>query len=331
METVPIEVRLKGSLKGPSGLYPHEVLMLSYAPGFTTASRKFQGFWWYQYGVSDPHALLTDLAARGFLTPGTAEQAVEAQTVATLKEFLRAHKLIVSGRKSSLVQRVMTSISADSLDKQFPERYYMLTPTGEDALKLSPQIPYIHHHPNIITLNIFTVDTAIVAYSGRWRDGVWRHLNEQLVLEAVAGNWGHFRNCRLFMAKFIAEESRYLEALTLLADVVYFDLTGMGNKFSLEHLDITAEFLFPYERSLATLSPGVVSMIFNWARIEHLDDAGLQQLLQDRIVMLGSPLRLFTTEQIVSIVFLERDQKLKELTALYTQAEKAFVDTYRIS
>jgi hypothetical protein len=72
-------------------------------------------------------------------------------------------------------------------------------------------------------------------------------------------------------------------------------------------------------------------MIFNWARIEHLDDADLRQLLHDQILMMGSPLRLFTTEQIVSIVFLERDQKLKELTALYAQAEKAFMETYRIS
>ncbi|WP_156045366.1 MULTISPECIES: SAP domain-containing protein [Actinomycetes] len=304
--------------------------MLSYASRFTTASRKFQGFWWYQYGVSDPHALLTDLAARGFLTIGTVEQTVEVQTVATLKEVLRAHQLMVTGPKSSLVQRVITSISANSLGNQFAERYYILTPAGEDALNSSPQIPYIHHHPDIVTLNIFTVDTAVCFYSDHWRDGIWRHLNEQLVVEAVAGKWGHFRNCRLCMAKFVAEESRYLEALISLADVVYFDLSGMGNNFSLEHLDVTADFLFPYERSIATLAPGVVSMIFDWARKEHLDDAELRQLLYDRIVLMGSPLRLFTAEQIVSIVFLERDRTIKELTAIYTQAEQAFLDTYRI-
>lgn len=304
--------------------------MLSYASRFTTASRKFQGFWWYQYGVSDPRALLTDLAARGFLTIGPVEQTVEVQTVATLKEVLRAHQLMVTGPKSSLVQRIITSISADSLDKKFPERYYTLTVSGTNALISSPQIPYIHHHPDVITLNIFTVDTAVCVYSDHWRDGIWRHLNEQLVMEAIAGNWGHFRNFRLCMAKFFAEESRYLEALISLGDVVYFDLCGMGNNFSLEHLDVTAEFLFPYERSLATLAPGIVSLIFDWARKAHLDDAELRQLFYDRIVLMGSPLRLFTAEQIVSIVFLERDRTIKELTAIYTQAERVFVDTYRI-
>lgn len=142
MEIVPIEVRFECRPTGPAGLHPHEVLMLSYAPRFTTASRSFQGFWWYQYGVRDPHALLTDLAARGFLSTGTVEQTVKAQTVATLKELLRAHQLMVTGSKSSLMQRVLTSISADSLNRQFPERYYSLTTTGTDALISSPQIPY---------------------------------------------------------------------------------------------------------------------------------------------------------------------------------------------
>lgn len=116
------------------GLHPHELLMLSYAPSFYTEEQNFQQFWWYQYGVRDPRALLASLTDRGFIQVGGLEQAVSRQTAAALKQLLRENDLKVSGKKSELVDRVLTSVPHDVVSAAFPQRSYMLTVAGTEAL-----------------------------------------------------------------------------------------------------------------------------------------------------------------------------------------------------
>lgn len=66
-EPEPVEKRIKSLNPGPSGLYPHEILMLHYAQGYKTSIQEFQGFWRYKYGVRDPKGVLTSLMQRGYL------------------------------------------------------------------------------------------------------------------------------------------------------------------------------------------------------------------------------------------------------------------------
>ena len=47
-DPIPVQKRIRGMAPGPSGLYPHEVLMLSYAERFPVRGAEFQGFWGYQ-------------------------------------------------------------------------------------------------------------------------------------------------------------------------------------------------------------------------------------------------------------------------------------------
>lgn len=69
-EPEPVEKRIKSLNPGPSGLYPHEILMLHYAQGYKTSIQEFQGFWRYKYGVRDPKGVLTSLMQRGYLKTG---------------------------------------------------------------------------------------------------------------------------------------------------------------------------------------------------------------------------------------------------------------------
>ena len=50
---LPIEKRIKGKKPECDGLYPHEVLVLSYASKYFDKENDFQGFWWYKYGIRD--------------------------------------------------------------------------------------------------------------------------------------------------------------------------------------------------------------------------------------------------------------------------------------
>jgi SAP domain len=330
-EAVPVESRIRSIRPDRWGLYPHEILMLSYAPSCSSTGQQFEGFWRYRYGVADPGAVLTSLAGRGFLGLGGVEQAAGRQTAATLKKVLAEHGLRVSGKKAELVARVLDSVPPDELSRRFPERLYVLTETGQAALEAGGHIPYIHRHPDLDGLDIFSLTELLDAHPGRpYRDVIWGHLNEQSLRHAQASDWGLYRNTRFGMAQFLAEEGKFREALALMAEVEYYDLSGMGNGFRMEHLPVHAEYLFPYERSLAKSAPGIIDLIFDWADQAGLSDDELRDLLLERLRLLDSPLRLFTAEECAKVVFLERDRDTPALTALYARAEPRFRVTYRL-
>src|SRR5690625_3623368 len=109
-ETIPAEKRIQGIKHTPEGLYPHEILLLHYAPSYYIDEESFQGFWWYKYGVRDVKQSLSSLLDRGYLEVGSLQSAIEKETVATLKDILRENNLKVSGKKAELVQRLLDEV-----------------------------------------------------------------------------------------------------------------------------------------------------------------------------------------------------------------------------
>ena len=329
-DVVPVEARTRSAQLDRGGLYPHEILMLSYAHLYHSTEHEFPGFWWYRYGVRAPGSVLASLADRGFLDLGGIEQTVGRHTVAALKQVLVEHDLKVSGKKAELIQRVLGSVPQDALSQLYPERFYVLTQSGRDALEASEHIPYIHQN-QLEGLDIFSLTTMVNAHPGRsYRDLLWGYLNEQSMVHAQASDWGLYRNTRFAMAEFLVEENKLLDALGMMAEVVYYDVSGMGNSFSMRHLDVTAQNLFPYERSLAKTAPGIITRIFEWKDRAGLSDEELRTLVLQRLARLNSPLRLFTADECADIVFLEFAENKQTLTALYGRAEQLFRATYRV-
>ncbi|GEK92142.1 hypothetical protein [Alkalibacterium kapii] len=70
-KVIPIKKRLKKMKPNTTGLYPHEILLLSYAPDYYTKTNKFPPFWWYRYGIKDVDKLLKSLRKKGFLKIGS--------------------------------------------------------------------------------------------------------------------------------------------------------------------------------------------------------------------------------------------------------------------
>ncbi len=123
----PVEDRIKTMKANEAGLYPHEVLLLSYAPRYCTTGNAYPGFWWYHYGVKDLDAKLRSLLERGFLEVGSLRAALERETVAGLKELLKANQLKVSGKKAELLQRLLDGVPEEELKKRLTEYGYALT------------------------------------------------------------------------------------------------------------------------------------------------------------------------------------------------------------
>lgn len=302
------------------GLLPVEVLMLSYAHQYTESTTEYQGFWDYAYGISDPNAMLRSLADRGFLRLGGVPEAMEVETAVSLKEVLREYGLKVSGRKAELIERLLENISIGELEERFPLKYYARTDQAELVLSEKPYIGYVHSSG---PMGIDEMELLVrKAPEKPWRDLIWGYFNQDLLIHAKAGNWGLYRNTKANMASFLAEELKWRDAILMLSEVIFWDLSGVGNGFSKEYLDLYMEYLFPYEKSLAIISPGILERLFDWANEGEVGDSELKELLESRIRRLKAPMRLFTTDEMLEIVFLERTADTAALSEIYAAAER---------
>lgn len=325
---IPVEQRIKTAIVSKQGLYPHEILALEYATSFYTSDNQFQGFWWYKYGVNDVQALLNSLVDRGFLAIGSLEASLNKQTSTAIKEVLKLHSLKLTGKKADLIQRALSEVPEAELCKQFPRRTYELTESGKEAIQSEEYVLYIHRHP-YENLDIWSLNQMVYAKPYYpYRDKIWGFFNKRCGEYAMSGDWGLYRNCRFSMNRFLQEEGKYKDALGMLAEVVYYDLSGMSNGFDMQYLYISAPHFFPYEDSLATTAPGVIGDIFSCQEKASLSEDGLTQILSDRMRKLSAPLTLFTVDECIQIIWFERSEDKESLSKLYEKARKRFQQKY---
>ena len=145
------------------------------------------------------------------------------------------------------------------------------------------------------------------------------------------GNFGLVSNVHLDMAQLLASEGRYVDAIDLLCSVMAHNLSGTGNNYN--HglfLEIGARFLFPYEKSLATIPPGIITMVKKWQKKASLDEEQLQDLLLQGFSRRreSSPIELFTPEESLEIFNMEYAGNKAGLSNIYKKAENRFYEKY---
>ena len=327
-DVIPVETRIKKAIASEHGLYPHEILVLDYAHSFYTSGNSFQGFWWYRYGVRDVDKCLHSLLNRGFLQVGDLQSAIALENATVLKEELKKHGLKVSGKKAELVKRLMAEISQDELNSRFSKRTYQLTELGKQALEEEGYVPYIHRHMiedlNIWSLNRIVHEPPYMPY----RDKIWGYLNKRSMEHFSAGDFGLYRNCRYYMSNFLMEEKKVKDALGMLSEVVFYDLSGLENGYDPKYLDIFAEHFFPYKDSTVTMAPGITSAVMHCQKELNLSDEDLKAIMLDRMAHLSTPLHIFTPEECVDIVFMESRGETDALTNLYAKARRRFKQNF---
>lgn len=246
-EIVPAEKRMKNAIASKHGLYPHEVLVLDYSRVYYTEGNSYPGFWWYRYGVRDVDKCLRFLFDRGFLKVGDLQSAIALENATVLKEELKKYGLKVSGKKDELVQRLIAEVPHDELNSRFVKRTYQLTELGKQALEEEGYVPYIHRHTledlDIWSLNRIVHEPPYMPY----RDKVWGYLNKRSMEHFTARNFGLYRNCKHHMSTFLMEENKIRDALGMLSEVVFCNLSGLSNNYDPQFLDICSE-LFPLQR-----------------------------------------------------------------------------------
>lgn len=157
---ISVDKRIKGIKPNKYGLYPHEVLVLSYAPRYELNNNSFQSSWWYKYGIKDVNKILIMLRNKGFIKVCSLKTAIANETTSVLKHFLRDNNLKLSGKKDELVERLIDEVSYDKLSSTFTKYTYELTSTGLEVLNDEDYIPYIHRH-DIEGLDIWSLGEMV--------------------------------------------------------------------------------------------------------------------------------------------------------------------------
>jgi hypothetical protein len=323
-DVVPAASRMKNAIPSKHGLYPHEVLVLDYAGSFYTEDNNFQGFWWYSYGVKNVAECLSSLLQRGFLQIGDVQRAIARENATVLKEELKKRGLKISGRKADLVNRLMEEVSYEELNLQFSKRTYQLTELGEEALAEESYVPYIHRH-QFENLDIWLLNKIVHTQpKTSYQDKVWEYLNKRSIEHLDANNFGMYRNCRHYMHQFLMEEKRCKEALAMLAEVVYYDLSGLGNGYDPQYFHEFAKYFFPYSKSIAKTAPGIINAILNCQDKTGLSEEELREIFLARMSMLRTPVHLFYIEECVDIIFMEIRHDEEELNKVYAKAEQRY-------
>jgi len=310
----------------PSGLYPHEILLLDAAPGLFTDQVDFPVFWRQQYGILNLSLSLVDLVGRGFLTAASIKTTLEGQTVAALKQGLKSLGLPVGGRKAELIERLLSKVSETELGLLFPRRPFALTSSGLRALDEAMHISYIHRRP-VEDMTIWSLHRQVQADPSKsYREHVWEHLETQSKLHKEAEDFAADRACRYRMYQFLMEEQKRKRAFALLSEVIYYDLSGAANGSDPLHRYISEKYFFPYDKSIVKLTATCVSAMGQLQTDLNLTEEMLKALLMQFFGQYKLPFHLFSVEECAIIVLLELRGDKERLRQSYDLAAQRFAE-----
>lgn len=148
-DVITFEKRKRTAIPSARGLYPAEILLLDYCSrgAYPKPQNEYPKFWWFSYGIQDVDAMLKSLEDRGFLTLSSVKNSVKGLTVQQLKDILAANNQSITGKKSDLVNRVISTISEEKLVEMGVQPKYALTETGSHELSENEYVSYMHRTP----------------------------------------------------------------------------------------------------------------------------------------------------------------------------------------
>lgn len=182
---ITFDERKKTSFPSVRGLYVAEILLLEYCSkgDYPKPKGGYPGFWWFQYGIRDVGHALESLEKRGFLRWASKKENLKRLTVTELKEILSNAGLPVKGKKTELIEQIVSRLSEEEIhiDEYIPK--YELTDLGRAELEENGYVPYMHRHKHRTTedgrfgtvFNVWSVNKLFPkGNTAEWREKVGR-------------------------------------------------------------------------------------------------------------------------------------------------------------
>ena len=328
----PLSDLLKTATPSNQGLYPHEIMMLVYAPRFKTSNNNFQNFWYWEYSVTDPQSILNSLLERDFIKMGDLKSTLEKLKLPEIKEELKQINQKVTGKKAELVERLIEFGDHTVLNQKYSERYYALTPKGEQELNENQYVPYLHKNPY---MSVWDMNRRIAETHHNYRDILWGYFNEQSLTHFKNCDFGLYRNTRLDMYQFLMEENKFNTAFSMLCEILSFDLSGLQNgdcflfnledsnpKLYVEIYKSNLEYFFPYKETILTVPPAVAAWFEEMQITLGLDNKNYKEAIIKKLSNIHPPRRIFTDEECADILMASIRNDTTTLTKIYKEAEK---------
>lgn len=326
-ETLSLSELIKSATPSKQGLYPHEIMMLEYAPHFKTKNNNFQNFWYYQYLVSEPQKILDSLFKRGFIEVGDLKSAIEKIKLPDIKEELKLINQKVSGKKDELIDRLIENGDIDYLNNKFNERYFRLTEKGEKELKDNQYVSYLHNHRY---MSVWEMNERISKTHMPYRDILWGYFNEKSMEHFKNCEYGLYRCIRLNMHDFLCEEGKYKTAFHFLAEVISYDLSGLGNGdkflsdnelFKETHYRSRLVNFFRNEDEV-TVPPGIIRYFENLKYQLNLSEVEYIDYVYQEFSSIHIHDRVFNADECANIILSEIGLEKRKITQSYKEAEQ---------
>ncbi len=314
-----------------NGLYPDEIMLLSYAPKYMTANNKFPAFWATNYGISNPQRALQQLCAKGFIRIATAEESLNALKATKLKELLEGLGLPSSGNKKALIARLTENATETALNKIITERYYVLTPLGEQELKFNEYVVYMHKHSSSLGISVWELNKLLHSNPNmNYKDAVWRELNRRFVIcsKGIADNSLNSKadgvGALITMSDFLAEENRYEQALVWLSQAAFYSINNLDAVSYKNHSfvsNIISNKKITYYEFLR-FSPYYSKKFIAINQNLNLQYPDLRQKLLDNIKALPIRYQVLTAQQTADFIIAEISGDSRTSQSICQMAEK---------
>lgn len=286
------------------GLYPHEILVLHYAPSYNNKHNEYQKFWQYKYNLSeyDIDNILDKLFNKNLITLSNIKETINTYKTSNIKEVLKKFELKTNGNKDELINRLLDNVDENNLSNIFDEVPYVRTKDGDTLLKKYEWVSYVHNNSKYLdelTINNFTEKTKDIPFGHR--DKIWGYFNNLSLQYASNGEWGLYRNINFAKAQFVAEEGKIEDALKYLCRVSYMDLSGLDNNC----INVKKWISVHHEMGMipmVMLSTGIIGQIREYANTLGLTNDELHIFMLKNIVKNEIPFSIFSVEECADII-----------------------------
>lgn len=324
-DIAPVEKEIPTLKANQAGLYPHEILAIEYAPKIWIGENKYQGFWWYQYGVKDVKSLLDSLLARGFVKEGSVFDSLQAYDFNELRRKTKELGIKAGGTRADIINRLSDSVSVEKLGILFPRRSYAVTEKGKEAIKDDGYVMFIHQHPNY-GHTIYSMNRLLNGNTRDYQNRLFEQFQKQMLEHLQQSNYGLYRNDLMNIAGLIIEFGQFKSALTLYEEVAYWDLSGLGNgKLNLE---MSAQFWFPYDKTMLKIAPFIIQRIKECKEKLEMTDDDFYAFSQNVMNNLSAPFHVFMKEEVIRIIVCEMNNDLREVSGIFEIAKQRLQQKY---
>lgn len=313
VKTPSFEVSTRDDIPTLQGDYAKAIFL--WACGKSTPVRgkdEYSRYFLTECGIRNVPAYHRDMIKQGYLEKDNEVKSLQNLKVVELKDILTSHGLPVTGKKDTLIQRIMDSGKTSDVLKQYPDTF-SLSAKGSEFLSAHEDYVQLHRHK--------VWDISWQEYDAKHKQGqsfndtAWGILNARAVKDTrLFGRVEYY-----FMYEILRDERRRAEAIQMLLRVLYLDLSGVSGIPSYDMCRrkiISKKDLTEHFEAYFIIAPGIIEPIAEYRDV-YTDD------MVDKLYAWKLPVQVCSKKTFLKLVHAALEGNFDT-----TEVKKALIDEY---